>query len=139
MLVYLLAAGCSSTPSMPAGQAQLPTSIECLVFYRVLAPEMSSQELTIKLTEDRDREVVTFDDLEFNAQYWHDDYEGRSLTISVTARDTAQELVRQLYQIDSEQGLSNQFVGGHGFTGLSYIYHPTSAAEMQYFCNAGYD
>jgi hypothetical protein len=32
------------------------------------------------------------------------------------------------------KGLVNQFIGGHGFTGLVYVYHPSSDAELQYFC-----
>ena len=29
-----------------------------------------------------------------------------------------------------------QFSGDHGFTGLSYVYHPTSGAELQFTCKA---
>ena len=93
-------------------------------------------ESTITLANGGDHEVVEHDDLRFDAQYWDDEYEGQSLSIYVTDLDTGEEIVRQLYQMDREKGLTNQFVGGHGFTGLTYVYHPRSTAEMQYFCLA---
>jgi hypothetical protein len=47
------------------------------------------------------------------------------------------ELARGLYQLDPVGGLDDQFIGGHGFTGLAYVFHPDSGAEIQYFCGAG--
>jgi hypothetical protein len=34
-------------------------------------------------------------------------------------------------------GLRDQFIGGHGFTGLAYVFHPASGGEIQYFCGVG--
>lgn len=42
----------------------------------------------------------------------------------------------QLYQMPRTEPIRNQFVGDHGFTGLNYVYHPTTRAEMQYLCLA---
>ncbi|HUV93017.1 MAG TPA: hypothetical protein VMV80_08020 [Anaerolineales bacterium] len=33
-----------------------------------------------------------------------------------------------------DSGPQNQFIGGHGFTGLNYSYQPDSGAELQYWC-----
>jgi hypothetical protein len=44
--------------------------------------------------------------------------------------------VQQLYQFIPEAELRDQFAGGHGFTGLTYVHHPTSSAELQYFCQS---
>jgi len=133
--VVILLAACSPAPQAAGGPAAEFAGIECQVFYR---PSMGEgfRESTVTFAKGGDRGAVEQDDLGWEAAYWDDEYEGRSLSIAVTGLDTGEELVRQLYQIDREKGLANQFVGGHGFTGLVYVYHPVSTAEMQYFCQA---
>jgi hypothetical protein len=133
--VTLLLVSCSPSPEEAGGQSVAPVSIDCQVFYRPSVTE-SLSESAITLTMHGDHEVVEFDELEFNAQYWDDQFEGRSLSISVASPDTGDEIVRQLYQMDRGKSLVNQFIGGHGFTGLIYVYHPDSTAELQYFCEA---
>ena len=141
MIGLLLAAlvlmpGCRSPLASgppPAG----PTTMVCQVFYRPSVTESLDEGTTIILATDGDDRDIQFDDLVFNARYSDDEYEGRSLVTTVYASDTGAEVVRQLYQLDLQEGLSNQFLGGHGFTGLSYVYHPVSGAELQYFCEAG--
>ena len=119
--VVLLLAACRPSPEGAGGRSAAPFSVECQVFYRASMAE-SFAESTVTLAQGGDRRVV--------------EHEGQSLSIYVTDLDTGDELVRQLYQIDRAKGLANQFIGGHGFTGLIYVYHPSSAAEMQYFCRA---
>ncbi|MFC2079111.1 hypothetical protein ACFLSZ_03940 [Candidatus Bipolaricaulota bacterium] len=133
--VTALVTGCSPSPEEAGGQSVVPVSIDCRMFYRASASE-SLSESVITLTTNADREVVAFDDMEFNAQYWDDESEGRSFLISVTSLDTGDEIVRQLYQMDRGKSLNNQFIGGHGFTGLIYVYHSSSTAELQCFCEA---
>ena len=131
-----LAAGCVPVASEPVGgSGLLPAAIECQVFYR---PSISNslEGTVITLEEANAREAIAFAEMTFQAQYTVDQGEGRSLSILVADAGTGEEIVRHLYQIDSAKGLSNQFVGGHGFTGLAYFYHPTSTAELQYFCEA---
>ena len=133
--VTVLLVGCSPSPEEAGGQSIVPVSIDCRVFYRPSVTE-SLSESAITLTTSGDHEIIEFDDMEFNAQYWDDQFEGRSLLISVASPDTGDEVVRQLYQMDRGKSLINQFIGGHGFTGLIYVYHPSSTAELQYFCEA---
>jgi hypothetical protein len=128
----LLVACRPSSQGSGAGSAA-PVSVECQVFYRASMGE-SFAESSVTLAAGGDRGTVEHDALRLDAQYRADEYEGHALSISVSDQDSGEELVRQLYQIDREKGLVNQFVGGHGFTGLVYVYHPGSAAEMQYFC-----
>jgi len=71
----------------------------------------------------------------FQARFQDDQFEGRALSIAVTNLETGAEISRQLYQFDPQNPPENQFIGGHGFTGLHYVYHPGSEAEMQYFCS----
>ena len=133
--VVLLLAACRPSPEGAGGRSADPFSVECQVFYRASMAE-SFAESTVTLAQGGDHQVVEHDGLRFDAEYWDDPYEGQSLSISVTDLDTGEELVRQLYQIVRAKGLVNQFVGGHGFTGLIYVYHPSSTAEVQYFCLA---
>lgn len=134
--VTVLLVGCSPSPEEAGGQSVVPVSIDCRVFYRPSVTETLSGESAVTLTTSGDHEIIEFDDMEFSAQYWDDQFEGRSLVISVTSPDTGDEVVRQLYQMDRGKSLINQFIGGHGFTGLIYVYHPSSKAELQCFCEA---
>jgi hypothetical protein len=133
--IAVLGLGCGPSREVPGGQPETPMSIDCHVFYRN-SPGESLRESNVMLNESQTQEVVQLDDLVFSAQFLIDQGEGRSLSISVTDPSTGDEIVRQLYQIDPEKGLSNQFIGGHGFTGLVYVYRPDTPAEMQYFCEA---
>ena len=112
-----------------------PVTIVCHLFYRDSPAVPPGPESTLTLTPPTDRQSARFETLEFSAQYQDDPFEGRSLFIAVTAVDSNQQLTGQLYQMDRQQGTRNQFQGGHGFTGLAYVYHPSSA-ELQYFCDS---
>jgi hypothetical protein len=70
------------------------------------------------------------------AQFVDDPGEGPSLALATVDVATGREIARQLYQIDRAKGLANQFIGGHGFTGLQYVFNSSSTAELQYFCSA---
>ena len=76
-------------------------------------------------------------DLVFHAQYWNGADDGeRALRLWVTAAGLTEPLTSHLYQLPQDSGPMDQFVGGHGFTGLIYVYHPTSGAELQFWCEA---
>jgi hypothetical protein len=110
-------------------------SISCNVFYRAASGEALSEAPTMTLSMDGDLEFIQFDNMEFRVQFMADQFEGQSLSISITNLDDNKELNRYLYQLDQSKGLKNQFIGGHGFTGLNYIFHPNGEAEMQFFCD----
>lgn len=135
LLISLLIVGCSPSSGGTGEPSGLPETITCEVFYRHLPGESLSGQ-TITLAGDGNRERVEFEDLTFSAQYSGDEFEGWSLFISVTMAEGDEQIVGQLYQLDREQGLRNQYLGGHGFTGLGYVYHPSSTGELQYFCAA---
>ena len=131
----VLLVGCSPSPETSGRQPVVPVSIECHVFYRASTTERLS-ELTVRLTMDGDVELIEFDDLGFNASYIDDEFEARALVISITNLNSGDEIARQLNQMDRGESLINQFIGGHGFTGLMYVYHPNSPGELQYFCES---
>jgi hypothetical protein len=58
-------------------------------------------------------------------------YDARSIHLSVSTR-AGRQIASQLYQLRDHGLPENDFVGGHGFSGLNYVYHPTSPAELQY-------
>lgn len=133
--LIILGVGCRSSANTGSSQQVEPASITCHVFYRNSSAEPLGPESAITLSQHNDRESARFEQLDFSAHYQDDQFEGRSLFITVSAEDTGQQLNGQLYQMDRQLGIRNQFVGGHGFTGLVYVYHPESRAELQYFCN----
>lgn len=54
-----------------------------------------------------------------------------NLRVSVSDRKNGKILLSQLFQLGP--GIRNQFHGGHGFTGLNYLYHPGSESELQFW------
>jgi hypothetical protein len=122
-----LLASCSPAP------AEVEVNINCTVFYRASAVD-AFEETEVVLSSNGDRERVVFDDMSFNASFIDDGFEGRALATWIVNLESGEEIGRQLNQMDRENNLVNQFIGGHGFTGLLYFYHPTSPGELQYFC-----
>lgn len=135
LLVLVTACGSPAEELSDDGSGHVPESISCEVFYRASAGG-SLEGSSLTLSTNGDRQSLTFDDMRFEVVFLSDAGEGQSLSISVTDLHTNSELTRALYQIDRQKGLNDQFIGGHGFTGLAYIYHPTSEGELQYFCLA---
>jgi hypothetical protein len=93
----------------------------------------------ICLTNDREVELETslhnFENMVFEGWFQYDPFVGCALSIAVANLETRDEISRQLYQFDPQNPVLNQFIGGHGFTRLNYVFHPDSPAEMQYFCS----
>lgn len=135
LVLLLLATSCSSISTPVDEGTAIEGSINCHAFYRAASGEALSEAPTMTLSMDGDLEFIQFDNMEFRVQFFADQFEGQSLSISITNLDNNSELGRYLYQLDQSKGLKNQFIGGHGFTGLNYIYHPNGEAEMQFFCD----
>ena len=55
-----------------------------------------------------------------------------SLTVAIYEKSTKRLISSRLYQFGPD--LRNQFHGGHGFTGLNYVYHSKSKGELQFWC-----
>ena len=121
--------GCASAP------VGGPITIECQVFYRA-SPSEAFQESATTLGPGNGSHKEEFGDLTFSATFLDDPGEGPALSLVVSDATSQNEITRQLYQINRAQGLHDQFVGGHGFTGLNYVFHPTTSAELQDFCLA---
>jgi hypothetical protein len=135
VIVLIALVGCG-TAGQGSQAGSIPDAITCEVYYRP-SPGAPLDGSTLSLSTAGDQESLDFDDMAFAATTLSDVGEGQSLSIVVSDSTTSAELARALYQFDPEGGLRDQFVGGHGFTGLAYVFHPTSGGEMQYFCGAG--
>jgi hypothetical protein len=135
LICITLLTGCGAGKSETVIKSSEQIRITCEVFFRPSAgtPLEASPELSFE--GGNKRQSVDFESLSFEAIFQDDPYEGRALKINISTLDGRKTVVSQLYQFDSQNPPINQFVGGHGFTGLVYVFHPDSAAEMQYFCN----
>ena len=137
LIAVVALVACGSATEESSNQAgTIPESVSCEVFYRP-SPGASFDESIVALSTDGDQETLTFEDLAFAGTTLSDAGEGQSLSILVSDATTGAELSRGLYQFDPQAGLRDQFIGGHGFTGLAYVFHPTSGSEVQYFCGVG--
>jgi hypothetical protein len=131
--VLLILGSCSGTQTTP-----VPLNIDCHLAYRSSVTMGIEREETLSFSATDDSQTVAFSQLQFQAQYWAgaEQWAERALKVSVLPAESSNELAAQLYQLSKTEPLRNQFVGDHGFTGLHYIYHPTSGAELQYWCVA---
>ncbi|MFN2138614.1 MAG: hypothetical protein ACK2UK_21840 [Candidatus Promineifilaceae bacterium] len=135
LLITLLLAACTGEAAgpLPAKAA----SITCTAAYRADPTGPIEGEQSFTLGEQTGEQAITFADLVFHAAYYTGELDNeRSLRLWVSDAGETTIYHSQLYQLQQESGPQNQFVGGHGFTGLGYSTHPTSGAELQYWCTA---
>ncbi len=117
--------------------AVLPQQIICHLAYRPNSGSPITQEDMINIKNENTDLQQTIGDFNFHIMYLDGSMGGeRSLRLSVTPTNSTNELTAQLYQLPLNSGPTNQFVGGHGFTGLTYVTDPTSNAELQFWCTA---
>lgn len=117
------------------GETDLPDAITCGTQYRPDAEQMEGAEsptLTVDRSDDLAGASATheFPTMTLRVTYVGDAPEGRTVRVSVTA-DDGDPLFETLYQIGTPlQHI--EFAGGHGFTGLNYVYH--GEAMLQLWC-----
>ena len=120
-LIALAAPAATLNLGFNQSATSLPDAVEAKQAYLLL-----EEHFTLGLTDPAE---VVFDG-EFSG-------EGRFLKVSVSSIEDDREVTSQLYQLSKTGPPQNEFHGGHGFTGLSYAYHPTSPSELQYWCVGG--
>jgi len=139
LLLTFLMVGCAPSTTVPEPVAPDFGTLVCEVFYRPSPGSGMQSPPPLIFKGGNDSQSIQFDDLAFEARFQDDEFEGRTLSTIVTALETGVEISRVLYQFDPQNPVENQFIGGHGFTGLNYVFHPTTTAEIQYFCRVEYD
>ena len=126
----------SSGPAIGETREAVALTVECTTAYRDEAREpLSTEVVTLSaVTPEVEIELGT---LRFGAIYFSGERsgEGRFLKVFLTTPD-GEPLSEHLYQMSKFELPSNEFHGGHGFTGLAYVYDPSSQTEVQYWCNA---
>lgn len=131
LVLVLAACGGGTETAVPAKADQ----IVCTAAYRSSVEVGIEREETLTFTDADDEQSIAFADMTFHAAYRTGETDNeRNLRVWVT--DVAETAVYHstLFQLETDSGPQNQFVGGHGFTGLNYSYTPGSNAELQYFC-----
>ena len=133
LVAVAMAAGCGSD------MVQAPASITCNTQYRPDADNLagaSEPSLTVDRVDDTGSRVqrLEFDTLALEVTYQGAAPEGNNVAVVVTTPDGA-PLVRDLYQFADGSELRREFAGGHGFTGLQYVFH--EAASLQVWCVPG--
>jgi hypothetical protein len=153
-LVGLVA--CGSPSSMPAAQpsdggGEKLERIECTIAYRG-NPDRPGREERLMVPAERDgqihKDAARFKHMSARITYFDDGYETPVFNVVVRSPGSG-DIAAKSYQLQrlGEQGgpdtqggdagkPENEFVGGHGFTGLGYVFDPDSKAEVQYFCEA---
>jgi len=148
-LFLILACTCSAcsqpTLPIPTPTNPVPVSIECHAFYRSSVNEMDGWTRNLVLTREDSQKTVEFPDLVFRVyllEEYVSDVSGNSsrnvgIKIWVFLPGEDAELLGVLYQdIEIPPATAYVAAGGHGFTGLHYVYNPTSRAELQFWCVA---
>ena len=133
MFLLLILAACSPA----AGMQGDVIAIDCEAYYRSSATsegQAQSSTAIFELGPDEKEWSETFSDMTLLAAYHDDEHEGRGLQIAVSDPKSGRQLASYLYQFQADKFPTNQFEGGHGFTGLAYVYHPESPSELQFFC-----
>jgi hypothetical protein len=133
MFLLLILAACSPAADLQADV----TAINCETYYRSSATsegQAQSSTAIFELNPDEKEWSETFTDMTLLAAYHDDEFEGRGLQIVVSDAKSGRQMASYLYQFQSDKLPVNQFQGGHGFTGLAYVYHPESPSELQFFC-----
>ena len=117
----------------------VPLAVECHTAYRPSVTARIELEQTLNLSSTENTKSVDLGDLRFEAIYFDGEFsgEGRFLKVSVSSIEDDREVTSQLYQLSKTEPPQNEFHGGHGFTGLSYAYYPTSPSELQYWWVVG--
>lgn len=137
-LIVLLAACGGTETALPKAE-----TISCTAAYRASVEQSIEREESILFGKTDLEQSVVFTDMVFHAAYHAGEVDNeRNIRVWVTdvgeepALSEAEVAVYHatLYQLPLNSGPQNQFVGGHGFTGLTYSYQPDSGAELQFWC-----
>lgn len=132
-LIFLLTA-CGSTSTAEPPKAE---TVSCTAAYRSAPTQPLEQEETLTFSATSAEQTAVFADLIFHAAYNSGTADNeRNFRVWVTDGTDTFIYHSTLYQLPLESGPQNQFVGGHGFTGLNYSYTPDSPAELQFWCEA---
>jgi hypothetical protein len=133
-LIVMFLVGCGgATETAPIAEL-----ITCHTAYRSDGGRPIEREDTLVFTDAGEQQELSYQELALHGQYSSGELDGeRALRLWVTESGESDPVLVQLYQLPLDSGPQNQFVGGHGFSGLIYVTDPGSRAELQFWCEAG--
>lgn len=131
----LVLSGCGEEQSAGAGTPP-DITVACRVFARPNVETSIEERKTIRSGPEGDDQSVEIGGFRFRNLFSADEFEGTSLIVYVYPKGKRKAIIHSLYQFDSSKPPANQFPGGHGFTGLIYVNHPDTGAELQFFCKS---
>jgi hypothetical protein len=140
LAVGLMASAPAQTPAPVKPTPARAAIAECTLVSRptITASYRPEQRTKMLIRRDRNPQKVTFGGFDFQALYNDEPETGRSLQLIVTpiVKPGVNNLpiASQVYSLKSGQVPRNQFLSGHGFTGLNTIYNPKDFSELQYSC-----
>lgn len=146
-LFALVACGSPSTGiapgAQPTGSDEQLERIDCHVAYNPQRPGRTV-DLSVAAAEGRQSDRVRFRQMTMRITYFDDGFESPAFNAIVKSTGEKEAISARLYQFERTGGQesappkrpANEFVGGHGFTGLAYEFDPDSSAELQYYCEA---
>lgn len=129
-------------PARDRGRAKEKESVDvtCHFAYRTSTRVGRMDEkkirVTIRVSDEGIEEiarVVEPEKAEFKSVRVEVLHQDNSLIVRVYDKASGRMIVSSLFQFGTE--LRNQFHGGHGFTGLNYVYHPKDESELQFWCS----
>lgn len=135
VVLSLLVAVAASMGCAPATGGGAPSSITCHTQYRPDAESLTGSSEPSVTVQRADGEVqarperLDFATLMVEVAFHGDAPEGRNVTIEVMTTE-GEPVVRNLYQLTDGAELTTDFAGGHGFTGLQYVFHEGSALQV---------
>ena len=138
-LLVLFLVACVDVAETTGFDAAVPRaeSITCNTAFRSGVSTPIEREESFTFADEDTEQKIDFKDMSFHARYSTGELDGeRALHLWVVDMEGKDEIISQLYQFPLDSGPVNQFTGGHGFSGLNYIYHPSSNAELQFWCVA---
>ena len=148
-LIPFVLAACGS-PSAGIAPAAQPSDgsnerlerIDCHVSYN---PNKTGKtaELSV-VAEGSQKDSVKFRKMSMRIAYFDDGFESPAFNAVVRSLEAGKDISARLYQLKRvgdepeapAQKPENEFVGGHGFTGLAYEFDTESKAQIQYYCEA---
>lgn len=136
----IVAFGCSdggAADDNTGSRAALGGTVRCTWVYRQSNEGTPGQEGGTDFTErvlavgPNEAFISTLGKLDFRGKYFSDQFEGSNFSMNVAAGEKS--VFGSLYQFGNALP-ANQFAGGHGFTGLIYLTHPTEGGDYQLWC-----
>ena len=152
-IIFAFLAACGSSGSVTPttqpsdGSDKKLESITCTFSFVARAGGPGREEtLAVDAGQDsqEDRDSVRFGQMRARISYFDDGFESPAFNVVVRSPGHKEDITARLYQLErmSDEPSApakrpdNEFVGGHGFTGLGYVFDPDSKAELQYWCEA---